>query len=306
MNNSKIVSSPKKIIISLFLSIILVTGILALSSSFMINAQAQPLYTNNYKSKDTNVDINKIKCINDNININGENTADVNIGNKKGQVYLGANSYGGSGYDGGEGYDNNKQGKGFDDCIINNNNTNTNIVSTIPEPTTASLTVKKEIFGCNIIEGSSMECDSLVDNSPSWLACTDPAISGTTFCQNLPANLFDIQVLDDQNTQIQQFEGSAQGTTIQNLQSGTYTVNEIKHQSHDNQLGESDAEEECKSAGFEDAGLLINTNVVIGYQICFEYEDEQGNDCSTITLAAGEDKICIVKNYIRNGQQGGA
>jgi len=28
--------------------------------------------------------------------------------------------------------------------------------------------------------------------------------------------------------------------------------------------------------------------------ICFEYEDEQGNDCCTITLAAGEERTCIV------------
>ncbi len=32
-----------------------------------------------------------------------------------------------------------------------------------------------------------------------------------------------------QNTQLQQFEGIAHGTTIQNLQPGTYAVNEIKH-----------------------------------------------------------------------------
>ena len=34
---------------------------------------------------------------------------------------------------------------------------------------------------------------------------------------------------------------------------------------------------------------------------CFEYEDEQGNDCSTLTLAAGENKLCTVKNYISSG-----
>ena len=31
------------------------------------------------------------------------------------------------------------------------------------------------------------------------------------------------------NTQIQQFEGSEQGTTIENLELGTYSVNEIKN-----------------------------------------------------------------------------
>ena len=82
------------------------------------------------KDDSKSVDINKIKCINTNLNINGNNTGNVNVGNK-GQIsaaeegYLGANSYGSEGYY--DGYNNN-QGKGFD-CIINNNNTNTNVVT---------------------------------------------------------------------------------------------------------------------------------------------------------------------------------
>ena len=28
---------------------------------------------------------------------------------------------------------------------------------------------------------------------------------------------------------------------------------------------------------------------------CFEYEDEQGNDCNTITLAAGEERNVLLK-----------
>ena len=139
--NSKIVSIKR--FSAFFLAIVLVTGTIAVissSSSFMINAQAQPYYggidnndrkshgNDNYKSqKDSNsksISLNKVKCINDNININGGNAGNVSIGNKKGQEYLGANAYG-EYYDG---YgNNNKQGKGFD-CIINNNNTNTNIV----------------------------------------------------------------------------------------------------------------------------------------------------------------------------------
>ena len=84
------------------------------------------------KSKDSKFDINKIKCINNNVNINGNNIGDINVGNK-GQAayaeegYLGAYSSGGSGYSGERYYDGyNKQDKGFE-CIINNNNTNINI-----------------------------------------------------------------------------------------------------------------------------------------------------------------------------------
>src|SRR5215208_4981216 len=92
---------------------------------------------NRDKSKDSSsksISINKVKCININSNINGNNTGNVSLGNK-GQGYLGASSSDGSGYDGeGEeyydnGYNNNKkQDNGFE-CIINNNNNNTNIVS---------------------------------------------------------------------------------------------------------------------------------------------------------------------------------
>jgi hypothetical protein len=46
--------------------------------------------------------------------------------------------------------------------------------------------------------------------------------------------------------------------------------------------------------GFTGAVVLFNKTASINYAICFEYEDEQGNDCCTITLAAGEERTCIV------------
>jgi len=86
------------------------------------------------KDSSKSVSITKLNCINTNLNINGNNTGDINIGNK-GQVpttaeegYLGASSSSGSGYGDERYYDNgySKQDKGFE-CIINNNNTNINI-----------------------------------------------------------------------------------------------------------------------------------------------------------------------------------
>jgi hypothetical protein len=125
------------------------------------------------------------------------------------------------------------------------------------------------------------------------------------FCQQLREDLLDIEVLDDQNNQIEQFEGSVEGTTIENLEPGTYTVNEIVHPVFvANELVQDDVIQNlCIDAGFEGGGgILTSTNgLSINYDICFEYEDEQGNDCSTITLAAGEERTCTVKNYIRIG-----
>jgi hypothetical protein len=83
----------------------------------------------NYKSTKDSSNLNKIKCINTNININGVNSGDVNVGNT-GQLvqerYLSAKTFGQNGerYNSYDVY--NKKDKGFD-CIINNNNNNTNI-----------------------------------------------------------------------------------------------------------------------------------------------------------------------------------
>lgn len=72
-----------------------------------------------------NVSIHKIKCINTNLNINGNNVGNVSIGNI-GQGNSSAYSSNSGEYGSGEGYG--KQDKGFD-CAINNNNNNTNLIS---------------------------------------------------------------------------------------------------------------------------------------------------------------------------------
>jgi hypothetical protein len=157
-----------------------------------------------------------------------------------------------------------------------------------------------------------MDCTSLQNNSPLWISCDNANISNTIFCTALNENSFDIEVLNvsNNNQQIAQFEGSAVGTTIPNLQPGTYTVNEIEQPegNFDNQLADSPTVNiRCTNQEFPDGGNFFNTTASVGgvfgngvfYDICFEYEDEQGNDCSTITLAAGEEKTCTVKNYIR-------
>ena len=177
-----------------------------------------------------------------------------------------------------------------------------------------SLTVYKEIFGCdNIVDSPPpvrMSC-FMQNTDPGWLSCTNSAIDSTRFCNSLPANLFVIEVLDDQNNQIQQFEGSLQGTIIQNLQTGTYTVNETKvpvgsTTPLDQLFERSDVQETCIGLGFDGGGALITSGPDgVGYNICFEYEDEQGNDCSNVTLAAGEEKTCTVKNYIISGTGSG-
>ncbi len=183
---------------------------------------------------------------------------------------------------------------------INNQLTITNI--TQAHGTESSLTIKKEVIGCNDISVNTMDCTTLPNNDPAWLPCTDSTISNNQFCQRLPENLFDIEILDNQNTQLEQFVGSAKGTTLSNLEPGTYTVNEIKYPGIpvDNQLTEGPIQQ-CIAQAFPDSGYMVNRllSPTILYDICIEYEDEQGNDCSIVTLAVGEEKICTVKNYIQ-------
>ncbi|HET7643155.1 MAG TPA: hypothetical protein VFK40_06580 [Nitrososphaeraceae archaeon] len=172
-------------------------------------------------------------------------------------------------------------------------------------PTTASLTVKKQVFGCERFPATTvMDCESEIPNSSDWINCNNNIpILFNTFCHSLPEDSFDIKVSDDQENQIQRFKGSENGTSIQNLNPGNYTVNEIKNAtSFIDQLGvNADAERDCREDGFADGGRLDNftTPIIQYFIICFEYDDEQGNDCSNITLAAGESRTCTVKNYIQ-------
>ena len=165
--NNKIISSTK--INTIFLAISLVAGTIdgILSpSSFIIGVEAQteteygsnnsyeptsyPDNNNYHKLKD-NVSIEKIRCNNININFIGDTTGNITLGNN-GPVTptaaagaegdLSPSSFGGNGYDDetNYGYDeeyNNNPDIGFE-CIINNNNTNTNFGDrneTEPQPT---------------------------------------------------------------------------------------------------------------------------------------------------------------------------
>jgi hypothetical protein len=160
------------------------------------------------KDSSKSVSINNLKCVNTNININGNNTGDINIGNK-GSIggYLGASSYSGSGYGGG-GYE--KQNKVFD-CVINNNNTNTNIVAggdgNVIEPT-ATLNVTKTRT-CNPIP---------VDSQPAAQYCN-------TVENTIVPSSFNITVTGN-NPNPSEFVGSNLEPVIVTLGAGDYELTE--------------------------------------------------------------------------------
>ena len=220
-----------KTISAFFLAIVLVTGtITALSSTLsMTNAEAQLYpngidYNNYQKYKDSNnksISLNKIKCINTNLNINGNNTADINVGNK-GQGYSGAYSSGvnGEGYNGYYEH-NNKQGKGFDDCVINNNNNNTNVVG-----------------GGNVTDGGGNATDGDgTDTVRTTLSvskiigeCTpDTSQDAIDACEEIETrilpNLFILSVID--NTQIATLVEGSSVPVVVTLNPGGYQVLEV-------------------------------------------------------------------------------
>ena len=221
-----------KTISALFLAIVLVTGTIAVlssQSSFIVGAQAQPYYeidnndrksygNDNYNSQkdSSNINLNKIKCINDNININGVNSGDLNVGNK-GQVPT-ANAEEGYYYDG---HNNNKQGKGFDDCVINNNNNNTNVVG-----------------GGNATDGDGNATDGDgTDTVRTTLSvskiigeCTpDTSQDAIDACEEIETrilpNLFILSVID--NTQIATLVEGSSVPVVVTLNPGGYQVLEV-------------------------------------------------------------------------------
>jgi hypothetical protein len=267
-------------------------------------------YGKDSNSYDKYKDSSNVKCNNINVNVNGFNgatlpTALSGLATDNGaQASADEGERGASGSDGGR-----PSGSDTDFRYVCINNNNNNVVA---EEQTSTLTVNKEVFGCEHIITSPpilsifMNCNQGPDNpSFPWINCDSPSMAMENFCEGLPENLFDIQVLSPQNNpQIPPFVAPEDGRTFDNLQPGTYTVEEIKYPPGSvNQLSEAvDLDNLCRSFGFTDGGFLDNQNAGIAYSICFEYEDEQGNDCSTITLAAGESRTCTVKNYINQGE----
>ena len=152
-----------------------------------------------------------------------------------------------------------------------------------------------------------MVCTDLQNDSPDWFLCEDLDFIPSLACGRVPEVRFQIEVLDDQNipvtfTFFDFITGDREGTITE---PGLYKVNELKNPPTPIPFHEfPNVKGECESLGFPDGRFLTVGDSLTprgDYYICIEYEDEQGNDCSTISLAAGETRTCIVKNYINFG-----
>ena len=230
------------------------------------------------KSKDSSksVSINKIKCINNNLNINGNNAGNVSLGNKGAAEeggYLGGYSSGGyNEYH--DGY-NNKQDKGFD-CTINNNNNNTNVSGgnqTISPKATLNVT---KLVTCqeniNGLTGIS------VQQAPGPCDMLEDLITEDQYLFN---------VIDD-NPVPSQFAGSESGTVV-TLGPGNYVVIETRTTSVDEDV----------ATLVQDPGIeSINIQAPIFTGACTEIVP---GDRATGTIGAGESQTCnIVNNFVVN------
>ncbi|MDR4512605.1 MAG: hypothetical protein MRJ93_12975 [Nitrososphaeraceae archaeon] len=296
-------------ILIFLISAVLVFGT-TISMGIPTTAFAQS-YGDSYAKDKKSTGLNKQKVNCNNIIINGiDSTSQGSGGDMINDMTNGQEDWIGQQDDQWIGNNDEKNSNGINKNIVNFcKNKNTEVVLA-PEPQIGSLTVKKEIFGCvdNNPDDGEMNCLGLNSGSEDWLSCDDPNISNTDACLNLQENFFDIEVLDDQNNQISEFTGSQQGETITNLEPGTqYTVNEIRQPIPvEDQLIEFEiTQQNCNGNDFPEGGNYFNSDVSINYNICFEYEDEQGEDCTTNTIAASEDKTCIVKNYISFAAEAG-
>jgi hypothetical protein len=228
---------------------------------------------NNYKSKkdsSNSVSLNKLNCVNNNVNINGNNTGDINVGNK-GQAptaegYIGGYSSGGNG----EGYDNGykkQKDQGFS-CIINNNNTNINIGGgnqTIP----TELNVIK-IVTCTYYTGGLQgpPCEQLENR--------------------ITEDQFRIQVTND-NPDPPSFDGSESGTVV-TLVAGNYVVSETLDASV--QIDVSDLEDDFR----DQSGVT--------YEITGPIPSFRG-DCTSVNagfeatgrIGAGDSQTCEIENH---------
>ena len=282
---------------AIFLAALLVLGTIA---TILPSIQAQPYYKDtyqpdypsysqdyepeypsygkdSYKSKDSSsVSINKLKCINNNVNINGNNTGDINVGNSGSSAtgsgtddegYLGVGSSGGN-Y--GEGYDNgyNKQKDAGFTCIINNNNTNINIGGgnqTIPP----ELNVIK-IVTCTYYTGGLQgpPCEQLENR--------------------ITEDQFRIQMTND-NPDPSSFDGSESGTVV-TLVAGNYVVSETLDASV--QIDVSDLEDDFR----DQSGVT--------YEITGPIPSFRG-DCTSVNagfeatgrIGAGESQTCEIENH---------
>ena len=179
------------IVFASILGAILATGLLALNPSTVGNAKAEMYYDeyddtyynddnnrhgydNNHPKKSSHTDIQKIKCVNSNINVNGiditqipqepNGLAATEAANEDEVANTQQNGNGGLG----------------DRLNVERNlvnicaNVNSNDQLKVEEP--ATLTVNKEIFACDNFDDLNMGCD-LINDSPDWLPCIGCSIS---------------------------------------------------------------------------------------------------------------------------------
>ncbi len=283
------------------LGAILATSILALNPSTITNVGAQMYgdqygYDRNYYQDDNrygydnnhpekkNVNVQKIKCVNSNINVNGvditkiprDDIAGLAAANEAGEGPDGANTQNGNGLGDKINFDRNL----VNVCVNVNDNEQTKVTppGTPPEEETATLLVTKTVA-----------CE---DNRDSGLSAQQELNLCTLVTTAIQESLFIIDVTDTDPVPTQ-FPGSVAGTSV-TLGPGNYVVEETPNE-----------------AAIE--AIIDDIEGLDGFQITgpvatFSPDCTQSDDFeATGSIAAGESETCNIVNtfqVVNNPDQG--
>ncbi len=259
------------------IAVIVAAGLMALSPSTMIeNAQAELYgnqddnrygYDNNHKKKSSHGDIQKIKCVNSNINVNGvditqipeDTTATAAAATNEGAGPEAANAQNENGFD----------KINFEKNLVNvcvNVNDNEQVKVSPPPETT--LTVAKQI------------------------ECTEESNEFPNDCEDLLSTLdesdFLFQVTGNNPNPSSQFTGSTTGTVV-TLNPGDYEVTEIITQARE-------IFEDFNDSHDEPIPRIVN--LIISFTGDCDEVINPTNDQTTGTITAGEAQTCTATNSI--------
>jgi len=286
-------SNSKMIVFASILGAILATGILALNPSTIGNAQAQ-MYSDEYgyesndyyqddnrysydkkDSKSSHTDIQKIKCVNSNINVNGvditkipEDTTATAAANEGGTE--GANTENGNGFAHRINFDRN-----LVNVCVNVNGNEQAKVSPQPEESIATLSVSKTV-----------SCTPQGTSSAVQIAC-NTILSGTL---NPVLQITPYEFLIDvsgNNPNPRQFPGSTSPVDV-TLDAGNYQVTETPQSSVQLKVGIIEASIDASSLG----RITITGPTAIFTGHCSQTDDFE----ATGTIETGETQTCNIEN----------
>ncbi len=182
-------------------------------------------------------------------------------------------------------------------------NINNDKLNNSTKPKKISLTLVKEIFGCEHIirndDYDTMDCSNLDKDSNLWINCADSKINYTPFCKNIPIHSINMEIINSYDNKTKHLNPYKKNTTIK-IDQGDYLIRQVNHSNnYTDNLGKDIIFQDCISAGYAGHEFVFNEKKPTLYGLCIEYNDIDGKDCSKITVNTHGKKLCVVKKFVR-------